>query len=73
MNALLTIRDVSQLTGRSIDTLKFLALSGGGPAYIEQHGCLFYTVEAVREWQSRGRDAHARLMASYKRTEKAVA
>jgi predicted site-specific integrase-resolvase len=61
--ALLTIREVSQLTGVSIDTLKFLQLSGDGPAYVEEHGRVRYTVESVADWQAQRSVAHQRMMA----------
>jgi len=63
--AILNIYDVSDMTGLSLDTLKSLQLSDAGPAYIEDAGCIRYTVEAVCEFQTKRSAAHKRLMASY--------
>jgi hypothetical protein len=67
--ALLGEREVSEMTGVRLSTLRYLWLIGDGPAYTEEHGCIRCTLAAVLKFQAERRAAHARLMASY-RSEK---
>jgi hypothetical protein len=62
--AFLTIRQVSQLTHLSIDTLKAINLAGDGPAFTEDNGRTRYTPEAVRAFQAKRSEAHKVLMAA---------
>jgi len=65
-SALLTDREVSALTNVRLDTLKYLWLTGKGPEYIEEGGCIRCTLASVLKWQAERRAAHARLVASYR-------
>jgi hypothetical protein len=64
--ALLGEREVSEMTGVRLSTLRYLWLIGEGPAYTEDHGCVRCTLVAVSKWQAQRRAANARLMASYR-------
>ena len=66
--ALLGEREVSETTGVSISTLRYLWLIGMGPAYTEDHGRIRVTLADLQKWQAIRRESHARLMASYGRT-----
>lgn len=64
--AVLTEREVSELTGVRLSTLRYLWLNGDGPAYIEEHSRVRCTVADVLKWQRLRAAMHARLMASYR-------
>jgi hypothetical protein len=64
--AVLGEREVSKMTGCSIDKLRYLWLIDMGPVYIEKHGCVRCTVADVLKWQAQRRAAHARLVDSYR-------
>ena len=63
---LLNEREVSEMTGVRLSTLRYLWLIGDGPAYTEEHGCVRCTMAAIQKWQAERRAAHSRLMASYR-------
>lgn len=66
-SALLGEREVSVMTGISIETLRYLWLTGSGPEYTERNGCVLCRVADVLKWQAERRACHSRLIASYDR------
>lgn len=62
---LLGEREVSEMTGVRLSTLRYLFLIGQGPAYTEENGAVRCTVADVLKWQRLRSASHARLMASY--------
>ena len=64
----LTGREVSEMTGVRPETLRFLWLTGQGPAYRMEQGRVLCQFEDVLKFQAMRRAAHARLMATYRGT-----
>lgn len=60
--ALLNERQVSELTGISIETLRFLWLTGQGPAYSEDHGRIRCKLSDIQRWRALRSAAHERMM-----------
>ena len=48
--ALLGEREVSEMTGVRLFTLRYPWLIGAGPAYTEEHGCFRCAVADVLKW-----------------------
>ena len=63
--AVLNEREVCDLTGVSVDTLRFFRLTDAGPAYIEAQGRVRYSVEAIADWQVQRSQAHQRMMDTF--------
>ena len=66
-SALLNDRQVAEMTAVSISTLRFLWLTGHGPAYTEHQGRVRCTLADVQRWQRSRSLAHQRLIDSYGR------
>lgn len=67
--ALLGEREVSEMTGVRLSTLRYLWLIGDGPVYTEEHGRVRCPLANVLKWQAERRAAHSRLMATYRSGE----
>jgi hypothetical protein len=64
--ALLGEREVSEMTGVRLSTLRYLFLIGQVPEYREENGRVLCSFADVQKWQRLRSAAHARLMASYR-------